>query len=190
MNIFLDLYLTFAKIGLFTFGGGYAMISIIQEQCADKKKWISHDELTALTAIAESTPGPIAINCATYIGYLQGGFLGSVFATLGMAMPSFIILYLISVFFNQILEVAIIANAFRGIKAAVGVLIVQAGWNMLKKMKKAPFQLTVMGLAWAVLLAVNIFSLHFSTVYLLLIAAFAGIFMSKVFPDKKGGAGK
>jgi len=190
MSLMLDLFLTFAKIGVFTFGGGYAMISLIQQKCVEEKNWISHDELTTLTAIAESTPGPIAINCATYIGYLQGGVIGSAVATLGMVMPSFIIIYLISVFFQQILEVAWIANAFRGIKAAVGLLIVQAGWNMFKKMKKAPFQLIMMGSALVIMTVVNIFALHFATVYLLMIAAVLGLFLSKAPTPDKGGKAK
>ena len=83
MNILLDLFLTFAKIGLFTFGGGYAMISMIENNCVERKKWISHDEMMNVTVIAESTPGPIAINCATFTGYKQAGFVGSLAATIG-----------------------------------------------------------------------------------------------------------
>ena len=83
MNILLDLFLTFAKIGVFTFGGGYAMISMIENNCVERKKWITHDEMMNVTVIAESTPGPIAINAATYVGYKQAGFIGAVIATLG-----------------------------------------------------------------------------------------------------------
>ena len=89
MSILLDLFLTFARIGLFTFGGGYAMISLIDRSCVEKKRWISHDEMMDITVIAESTPGPIAINCATYVGYKQKGLVGAVAATVGIILPSF-----------------------------------------------------------------------------------------------------
>ena len=91
MNILLDLFLTFAKIGLFTFGGGYAMISLIERSCVEKKQWITHDEMMNITVIAESTPGPIAINCATFVGYKQKGLPGAIAATIGMVLPSFCI---------------------------------------------------------------------------------------------------
>ena len=97
MPILIDLFLSFAKIGLFTFGGGYAMISLIENDCVEKKKWITHDEMMDVTVIAESTPGPIAINCATYVGYKKGRLPGAIIATLGMVLPSFIIIFLISI---------------------------------------------------------------------------------------------
>ena len=92
MNLLLDLFLTFAKVGLFTFGGGYAMIALIENTCVEKKQWITHDEMMNITVIAESTPGPIAINCATYVGYKQKGFAGALTATIGMILPSFCII--------------------------------------------------------------------------------------------------
>ena len=91
-----ELFLTFAKIGMFTFGGGYAMISLIDHECVERKHWLTSDELMDMTVIAESTPGPIAINCATYTGYKKAGILGAVTATLGMVIPSFVIILLIS----------------------------------------------------------------------------------------------
>ena len=87
MNDLIELFLTFAKIGAFTFGGGYAMISLIEDICVEKKKWITHDEMMDITVIAESTPGPIAINCATYVGYKRKKFVGAIFATIGMVLP-------------------------------------------------------------------------------------------------------
>ena len=119
MNILFDLFLTFAKIGLFAFGGGYAMISIIENNCVERKQWITHDEMMNVTVIAESTPGPIAINCATFTGYKKAGFAGALVATLGMIVPSFVIIYLISIFLDNFLELIIIANAFKGINIAV-----------------------------------------------------------------------
>ena len=91
-HLLLDLFLTFMKIGLFTFGGGYAMISIIENECVEIKKWITHEEMMNITVIAESTPGPIAINCATFVGYKQKGLLGGIMATLGVVVPSFVII--------------------------------------------------------------------------------------------------
>ena len=95
MNIIFDLFLTFAKVGLFTFGGGYAMIALIESTCVEKKKWISHDEMMNITVIAESTPGPIAINCAPHVGYKQKGFAGASIATIGMILSSFCIIFTI-----------------------------------------------------------------------------------------------
>ena len=94
MKKYFELFLTMLKIGLFTFGGGYAMISIIEDNCVEKKKWITHDEMMNVTVIAESTPGPIAINCATFVGYKVAGMMGAVFATFGVVLPSFIIILL------------------------------------------------------------------------------------------------
>ncbi len=121
-RLLLTLFGVFAKIGLFTFGGGYAMLALIEDQCVERKRWLTHDDLAAVTAIAESTPGPIAINCATYTGYRQAGLLGAVCATLGLVLPSFVIIYLISLFFDRFLDIPLVANAFWGIKAGVGVL--------------------------------------------------------------------
>ena len=135
----LDLFLCFAKIGLFTFGGGYAMVALIENACVEEKKWITHDELMNVTVIAESTPGPIAINCATFVGYKLKGFWGAVVATIGVVLPSFVIIYLIALYFNRFLEIPLIANAFQGIKIAVGIIILDAGINMFKKMKNKSF---------------------------------------------------
>ena len=134
MKKLIDLFLTFAKIGAFTFGGGYAMIALLDHECVDKKKWITEDELSDVTVIAESTPGPIAINCATFTGYKQAGMPGAIAATVGMILPSFLIILLIATFFETLLSYTIVANAFRGIRVAVAVLIAMAGIKMVKKM--------------------------------------------------------
>ena len=174
MPILLDLFLTFAKIGLFTFGGGYAMISVIDSICVDKKKWITHDEMMDVTVIAESTPGPISVNCATFVGFKQAGLLGGVMATLGVILPSFAIIYIISMFLDNFLEIAIIANAFKGIKIGVGILIVDAGVTMLQKMKKNVLPCVILVCSGIVMLLVDIFSLNFSSISLMLIAAAVG----------------
>ena len=132
----MELFFTFVKIGLFTFGGGYAMISMIENNCVEKKAWITHDEMMDVTVIAESTPGPIAINCATFTGYKKAGFLGALAATLGVVVPSFIVIFLISMFLDNFLEITIVANAFKGIKVGVGLLILDAAITMINKMQK------------------------------------------------------
>lgn len=192
MNIYWDLFLTFAKVGLFTFGGGYAMIALIEDACVEKKKWISHDDMMNITVVAESTPGPIAINCATFVGYKQAGLRGALIATFGMVLPSFAVIYLISLFLDNFLEITLIANAFRGIKIAVGILILDAAVTMIKKMPKKPLSLWIMLTAAAVMLAINIFSLRFSSIALLLIAgAFTlALFLVKGAAKRKEGAEK
>lgn len=172
------LFLTFAKIGLFTFGGGYAMISLIEHVCVEEKGWITHDDMMDITVIAESTPGPVAINCSTYVGYKQKGFMGAVAATFGMVLPSFVIIYLISMWLNNFLEIRLIGSAFQGIRIAVGFLILDAGLRMGRKMKKKPAPLTVMLGSGAVMLLINLFSLRISSVALILLAGTAGLFLS------------
>ena len=189
MNLLLDLFLTFARVGMFTFGGGYAMISIIENACVERKQWITHDEMMDLTVMAESTPGPIAINAATYVGYKRAGIPGSVFATVGMVLPSFVIIYLISAVMDNFLEILWIANAFKGIKIGVGLLILNVAVNMLKKMKPQPMPRIIAGCAFAVMLTINFLSLKFSSITLMLIAGAAGLILFLV-KERKGGAAK
>lgn len=192
MSILTDLFLTFAKIGFFTFGGGYAMISMIENNCVERKQWITHDEMMNVTVIAESTPGPIAINCATYVGYKKAGFLGSLIATLGIVVPSFVVIYLISMFLDNFLEITVIANAFKGIKIAVGILILDAGITMVKKMQKKHLPRAIVVCSFAAMLMINIFAWNFSSIALMLIAAAVSlaVFLAKGASEQKGGAKK
>ena len=192
MKILLELFYIFARIGLFTFGGGYAMISIIEDICVERKKWISHEEMMNMTVIAESTPGPIAINCATYVGYKLAGLLGATVATFGMVLPSFVVIFIVSKFLDNFLEIKVIANAFLGIKIAVGILIFDAAITMIKKMKKKLFSSIIMIFAFLVMMMVNIFSWSFSSINLMLIAGVLSliIFAIQTAPDRKGGAKK
>jgi len=183
VNILWDLFISFLKIGLFTFGGGYAMISLIEDTCVSKKEWITHDEMMNMTVLAESTPGPIAINCATYVGYKKKGLLGAIVATFGMVVPSLVIILIISKLLDNFLEITWIANAFKGIKLAVGLLILDASFKMLKKMKKKPLTIIFLCFGTLSMLAINIFSLNFSTIGLLLIAGFASLL---IFVIRKG----
>ena len=181
-----ELFLCFAKIGCFTFGGGYAMISLIHHACVEQKKWITDDEMMNITVIAESTPGPIAINCATFVGYKQAGFAGAVFATLGMVLPSLLIIYLISMFFDNFLAIPLVAKAFRGIKIGVGVVILTTGLNMLKKMGNKTRPRIFAACAFTAMLLINSFSLRISTITLMLAAAAASLGLSAL----KGGESK
>lgn len=192
MNILFDLFLTFAQIGVFTFGGGYAMIAMIENHCVERKKWISQDEMMNVTVIAESTPGPIAINAATFVGYKQAGFLGAVIATLGIVLPSFLIIFAISSLLDHFLEITVIASAFKGIKIAVGILILDAAITMIRKMHKKLLPRVIMFCSFAAMLLINIFAWNFSSISLMLIAAAVSltIFCIKGAPDQKGGAKK
>ena len=192
MKKLFDLFLTFAKIGLFTFGGGYAMIPVVEHKCVEQKKWITHEEMLQMTVIAESTPGPIAINCATYTGYRIAGFSGALAATFGMVLPSFIVIFLISRFLDRFLEITLIANAFRGIQVAVGILILNAALRMRKKMPKTPLSRVIMVLSAIAMVLINLFSWNFSSISLMLIAAAVslGAFGVAVYREKKGGEGK
>ena len=185
MRLIITLFLTFAKVGLFTFGGGYAMISMIEDVCVTRKGWITHEEMMELTVIAESTPGPIAINCATYVGYKHGGIPGSIAATVGMVVPSFVIIFLISGVLDQFLLVPLVANAFRGIKVGVGLLIFRVAITMVKKMPKKPLPMAIAGCAFAAMLTINFLSLNVSSIALLLLAGAVslGIFLCR----PKGG---
>lgn len=192
MSILPDLFRTFAKIGVFTFGGGYAMISMIEHNCVERKKWITHDEMMNITVIAESTPGPIAINAATFIGYKQAGFIGSVIATLGIVLPSFLIIFAISSLLDHYIEIAIIANAFKGIKIAVGILILDAAINMIRKMPKLTLPRRIMLCSFAAMMLINMFSWHISSISLMLLAAAVSLscFCLQGAPEQKGGVRK
>ena len=168
---YLDLFITFAKIGLFTFGGGYAMISIIENECVEKKKWITHEDMMNVTVIAESTPGPIAINCASFVGYQQAGVAGAVATTVGVVLPSFIIIYLISMFLDNFLAITWIANGFKGIKIAVGILIYNAATKMIKKMRKTFFHKVMMGISFGIMFVANLSAWNVSSISLIVVAA-------------------
>jgi chromate transporter len=175
-------------IGLVTFGGGYAMISLIKETVDVKKKWMTEDEINDIITIAESTPGPIAINLASYCGYKVKGFFGSLLATIGVVLPSLIIIFTISLFFDRFIQNKVVAAIFMGIKCAVVYLILTAGIRMFRKMKKTWYSVLISILIIAVMSILTIFSLSFSTVYFILIGGFLGLvlfgFLAKKEPKK------
>ena len=174
----LSLAWVFFKIGLLTFGGGYAMIPIIQSEVSEKRKWISEEELMHVITMAESTPGPIAINAATYVGYKICGFFGSLAATVSVVLAPFTIIYLISLFLEQFMQFKVVENAFKGIQIAVAFLILSAGIKFIKKLKKQPFPIITVALTVAVMIALDLFALSFSSVYLILMGAFAGLMLT------------
>ena len=188
--IWADLFISFMKVGLFTFGGGYAMISVIRDTCVERKRWLTDDEMMDVTVIAESTPGPIAINCATYVGCKLAGLTGAVIATLGIVLPSFVIIYIISMFLDSFMEYPLVIKAFLGIKTAVGLLILDAGITMLNKMPRKTQPRIIASCAFAAMLLVNIFSWHVSSIMLMFLAALVSltVFLVKGAPEGKGGA--
>ena len=151
------------------------MIAIIENLCVEQKKWMSHEEMMDIAVIAESTPGPIAINTATHVGYMRAGVVGALAATVGMVLPSFIIIFAISMFLEQFMEFTLIANAFQGIKIGVGLLIFDAGLKMMKKMpaKKLSRGLLLFGLI--TMLCINLFSVRISSVLVMLTAAVVSV---------------
>ncbi|MCR5491051.1 MAG: chromate transporter [Bacilli bacterium] len=171
----LKLFLVFFKIGLFTFGGGYAMIPLIKEEIVEKRQWISNDELIEIIAIAESTPGPIAINVATYIGYKNKKILGSVFSTLGVVLPSLIIIIALSYIYNAFIENQYVQYAFVGIKCAVAILILKAGIDMIIKAEKKLFFILLFLFSAAMMICIELFSWPISSIFLILFGGIAGI---------------
>jgi chromate transporter len=172
---YLLLFLTMLKIGLFTFGGGYAMIALLENEFVAKKKWIEKDEFLDVAAIAESTPGPIAINAATYIGFKNAGIVGSIIATLGICIPSFVIIYAISLFFDAFLSLTLVAYAFKGIQICVVYLILSAGLKMLKQMKKTAFNIIIILITLICMVVLSLFAVKFSTIFYILISGAFGV---------------
>lgn len=179
----LTLFTTFFKIGAFTFGGGYAMIPLIQREVVENKKWITDDDILDIVAIAESTPGPIAINTATFVGYRVCGVLGSAAATFGTVLPSFVIILVISAILTQFQELEAVKFAFMGIRAGVLALIVKALIGMFKKCEKGIVPYIIMAGSFA---AVAIFK--FNTILVLICCALFGLATSMLV--KKGDKNK
>lgn len=184
-KLFWELFRVFFRIGLFTFGGGYAMIAIIEEACVEKRRWITREEMDHLIVVAESTPGPIAINCATFVGYRQAGVFGAICATVGMILPSFLVIFVVSRFLDRFLVIPVVGNAFKGIKLAVGILIVDAGRRLLLRMQKKPLPLLLFFLSFAAILAGSFFSVRLSSVILMVSAGAVSVLAYAV--SGKGG---
>ena len=185
MKLLIKLFLTFLKIGVTTVGGGYAMIANFQETIVEKKKWLTEDEFMEIITVAESTPGPIAVNVATYVGYKKKGFLGSLFATLGVVLPSVVIIFVISLVLDQFMDNIYVQYALNGIKVAVAFLIVRAGYNLFKKMEKKIIPIISFVIVFGLVIAFEIFSISFSSIFYILIGGIVGIFVYAIIKRPK-----
>lgn len=171
----LTLFLTFLKIGAFTFGGGYAMIPIIEKEMVEKHKWIKSEDILDIFAIAESTPGPIAINSATFIGYKIGGVFGSFCATFGVVLPSFVIISIISLVLREFSDIKAVQYAFNGIRAGVLALIIKALVSMYKKAPKGLFSYILMGASFILAAFTDI-----NVIFVIIGCGLAGLFNSLI----------
>ncbi len=181
------LFLTFFKIGAFTFGGGYAMIPIIEKEMCEKHKWLKGEEILDIFAISESTPGPIAINSATFVGYRVAGVLGSMCATFGVVLPSFIIISLISLVLKEFSHYEIVKFAFNGIRAGVLALVIKAFISMYKKCPKSLFSYVLMFGAFVASIFIDTLGLNISIIYIIVTCAVIGLIHS-VIERKRGKA--
>ncbi len=176
----LTLFLTFFKIGAFTFGGGYAMIPIIEKEMCEKHKWLKGEEILDIFAISESTPGPIAINSATFVGFRVAGVLGSFCATLGVVLPSFIVISVISLILGEFSSLEPVKYAFNGIRAGVLALVIKAFYSMYKKCPKNLFSYIIMFGAFGASLFIDILGLDISVIYIIVSCAVIGLVYSLV----------
>lgn len=182
----LRLFLVMVKIGLFTFGGGYAMIALLESELVAKRNWLEKDEFLDMVAVAESTPGPVAVNMATFIGYRQGGVAGAAFSTIGVCLPSFLIIFGISFFFDAFLSLSYVSYAFKGIRVCVIYLILSSGWKFLKTMERTPFSILLFGTVFSAILVFSLLSVRFSSVLYILLSALAGFFLYLIQKLRKG----
>ena len=169
------LFFTFFKIGLFTFGGGYAMIALLEEEFIQRRRWLDKDEFLDMTAIAESTPGPVAINSATYLGYKLAKVPGAATATVAVCLPSFLIIYAISLFFEQFTQLTVIANAFKGIQVCVIYLIFSAGVRMLQALDRSLFSSGVLLSVFLAMTSLSLAGISVSSILLILLSGAAGV---------------
>lgn len=166
----LELFLSFANIGAFTFGGGYAMIPLLQREVVENKKWIDERQMLDITAISQSTPGPLAINTATFVGYKIEGVIGAILATLGVVLPSFFIIIVVSVLFNIFRDNVIVNNVFMGIKAGVIILIIEAAIKLAKQIKKNVFNFVLLLLSFLITVFTSI-----NVIYVLIACGLCGV---------------
>ena len=175
------LFGTFFKIGLFTFGGGYAMIALLEDEFITKKHWLGRDEFLDMAAIAESTPGPVAINSATYLGYKAA------VATVAVSLPSFGIIYAISLFFDQFTSLTVVAHAFQGIQVCVIYLIFSAGVRMLKALERTPLNVGILLVVMACMIAFSLLAVKFSSIAFILLSGMVGVAVWGTGRNQKGG---
>ena len=181
-----EIFISLFKIGLFSFGGGYAMIALLENEYVTKRNWITKEEFLDLVAIAESTPGPIAINAATYVGYKRSGALGAMVGTVAMCLPSFIIIYTISLFLDAFLSFSLIASAFRGIQVCVVYLIISAGIKMVRSMKPDPLATFILVAVSSCMVLFALLAVKFSSVLYIIISALIGlaVYFAKLIKER------
>lgn len=181
MKILLDLFCAFFRIGAFTFGGGYAMLSLIQKEIVENKKWASDEEVLDYYAVAQCTPGVIAVNTATFVGYKQKGVLGAIAATCGVVFPSLIIIIIIASVLQNFMQYTIVQHIFGGIRVAVAVLIVNAVYTMGKKAVKDKLCILIAILSFLV----SVIFPSVSPVFIVICAALLGLVTMKKGEDEK-----
>jgi chromate transporter len=181
----IELFLTFFKLGIFAIGGGPAMLTLIQGEFVEKKKWLNNDELMEMTAIAESTPGPIAINLATYLGYKKGGFFGALLSTLAIVITPFTLMFLISLFLSNILKNEAVQYAFMGVKVGVVFLLLKVSFTLVKDIKKDVFGVIILTIVTIAMVLITIFAINYSAIYFILAGAVLGLLIYGVIPRKR-----
>ena len=185
MNILIELFTVFFKLGAFTIGGGIAMLPLLQNTLINEKKWFTKEEFMDIVAVCQSLPGVVAINMATYVGYKKKGILGSVMATLGVVLPSLVILFVISLCLDEFMKNKYVAYAFTGIKCGVAFLILRAGFGLLKKVEKKPVPLITFGVVFALMILFDLLAVHFSSIWFILMGGVLGILFYAVLSPKK-----
>lgn len=169
------LFWDFLKIGAFTFGGGYAMIHLLERQFVARRKWLDREEFLDMVAVAESTPGPVAVNSATYIGYKVDGVIGALSATVAVCLPSFVIIYLISLFLDQFLALTYVAYAFKGIQVCVVYLILSAAWKLWTSMEKNWMNVSILTAVSIAMISFSVFAVDVSSILYIIICGVIGI---------------
>ena len=181
----LNLFLTFFKLGIFAIGGGPTMLTLLQGELVEKKGWLSNDELMEMTAIAESTPGPIAINLATYLGYKRGGFFGALLSTLGVVITPFTLMFVISLFLEKFLSFETVKYAFMGVKVGVVFLLLKVSITLIKSLKKDWFGILLLTTVTIAMVIITILSVKFSAIYFILLGAVLGLLVYGIIPKKR-----
>ena len=161
------------------------MLTLLQGELVEKKKWLTNDELMEMTAIAESTPGPIAINLATYLGYKKGGFLGALFSTLGVIITPFVLMFCISLFLENLLSFEAVKYAFMGIKVGVVFLLLKVSFTLVKSLKKDWFGILLLLVVTISMVLITIFAVNFSAIYFILLGAVLGLVVYGIIPKKR-----
>ena len=161
------------------------MLTLLQGELVEKKKWLSNDELMEMTAIAESTPGPIAINLATYLGYKKGGFFGALFSTLGVIITPFALMFCISLFLENILSIEAIKYAFMGVKVGVVFLLLKVSFTLVKSLKKDWFGILLLCSVTIAMVLITIFAINFSAIYFILLGVVLGLLVYGIIPKKR-----